>query len=411
MSSAPQPRSAAGIAVWRRLVRVALAGPATTPFYLCRAQPVRAALDRLAGLERALPVPVVHWLSCKTQPLAPLLDWWRRQDRPIEVVSEFEFRAAREVGFPVERILINGPAKQRWLPGVAAPGMRVNFDSPGELRALLPLAQRCRWRCGVRILTSEEFDPGEPRQPTQFGLTPDEAVTALRRLRRAGVATETVHFHLRTNVAAPTAYARAMAEVATVCRAAEFQPLHLDVGGGLPPPNTRDLAGRLFAAGMDLDRLTEVLRREVAQFPGLRELWLENGRFLLTDAGVLVITVLEVKERRGRRQLICDGGRTLHALVSNWEQHELLPLTRRSGRYVPSAVYGPTCMAFDQLACRPLPGSLRVGDQLLWFDAGAYHLSWETRFSHGLAAVLWEEEGRLTVARPAETFTSWWRGR
>ena len=94
-----------------------------------------------------------HWLSCKTQPVAPLLRWWREQGRPIEVVSEFELRAALAEGFSPDAILLNGPAKHHWLPALAGEGLRglsVNFDSPAEVSALLPIARQLDWRCGVR---------------------------------------------------------------------------------------------------------------------------------------------------------------------------------------------------------------------------------------------------------------------
>jgi hypothetical protein len=65
-------------------------------------------------------------------------------------------------------------------------------------------------------------------------------------------------------------------------------------------------------------------------------------------------------------------------------------------------------MVFDQLVRRPLPATIRAGDYLVWMEAGAYHIPWETRFSHGLAPVLWHEAGRLAVARKGETFADWW---
>jgi hypothetical protein len=65
-------------------------------------------------------------------------------------------------------------------------------------------------------------------------------------------------------------------------------------------------------------------------------------------------------------------------------------------------------MAFDQLGRRPLPTGIRAGDHLAWLEAGAYHIPWETHFSHGLAAVLWHEGGKFSVARQAETFEEWW---
>ena len=388
---------------------------APTPFYLCSTAPLREALREARALgpkaadgATAGRPAVRHWLSCKTQPVRPLLRWWRQQGLGVEVVSEYELLAARAEGYPPERILVNGPAKHHWLPRHPWRGLSVNFDSLRELAALLPAARTLNWRVGVRCHTHQEHDPDQPREPTQFGLLPAEAVTALRRLQRAGLRLETVHFHLRTNVASPTIYARAMAEVAAICRAADFHPLYLDCGGGVPPHAVRTHAGRRVDGEFDLGALARVYARAARLFPGLREVWLENGRFISARSGVLVVRVLEVKERGPVRQLICDGGRTTQALVSVWEAHELFSLPSRGGPLVPTTVCGPTCMAFDQLARRRLPRTLRAGDYLVWLDAGAYHLPWETRFSHGYAAVVWHEHGRLTLAREHEPFAAWW---
>ena len=154
--------------------------------------------------------------------------------------------------------------------------------------------------------------------------------------------------------------------------------------------------------------MADAFRRWTPRFTGLRELWLENGRFVSARSGVLVVTVLDVKERAGLRQLICDGGRTMNALVSNWEEHGLFSVPQRNGAPALTAVHGPTCMAFDQLTRRPLPRSLRPGDTLVWLEAGAYHIPWETRFSHGQAAVLWHEGTMLKLVREAEPFQTWW---
>ncbi len=431
------------IQFWKRLVREALSLSPPTPFYLCSARPIA---ERIAELDEALAaagfqsaienrkskIAFRHWLSCKTQPVAPLLRWWGERGQGVEVVSEFELRAALAEGFAPENILVNGPAKHHWLPKFGgapgtvpasladklqhagtAPGtplrnLSVNFDSPAELVALLPLAKKLNWRCGVRILTGEEFDPENPQFPTQFGFTPDEAVTAIKKLLRAKVRMETVHFHLRTNVSSVAIYERAIAEVAEVCRAARFSPRHLDIGGGLPERQVRTRGGKVFDGEFGLRAFAEMLRQAAKSFPGLREIWLENGRWVSAGSGALVVKILDVKERRGVRQLICDGGRTLNALMSLWEQHRILTVPERSGAEVLTVVYGPTCMAFDQLARMPLPRSLRAGDHLVWLDAGAYHIPWETRFSHGHAAVVWHEERGLRLVRERQSFEDFW---
>lgn len=451
------------IQFWKRLARETLSVPTPTPFYICSALPIAERISELnqalatAGFQSTISNPPPfhfsaasrqpafaplrrdksailcrHWLSCKTQPVAPLLRWWRDQGRPIEVVSEFELRAALAEGFTTQDILLNGPAKHHWLPSLSgapvsgparlkkgpqragsetgAPlhGLSINFDSTAELAALLPLAKKMNWRCGVRINTREEFDPENPQFPTQFGFTPDEAVAALKKLLRAKARVETVSFHLRTNIPSAQIYQRAIAEVAEICRAAKFSPAHLDIGGGLPVRHVLTRGGKVFDGEFGLRAFAEMLRLSAKQFPGLREIWLENGRFISASAGVLVVKILDIKERHGLRQLICDGGRTLNALTSIWEQHKILSLPERAGAEVLTAVHGPTCMAFDQLARIPLPRSLRAGDHLVWLEAGAYHIPWETRFSHGHAAVLWHDEHGLRPARARQIFGDFW---
>jgi diaminopimelate decarboxylase len=326
----------------------------------------------------------------------------------IEVVSEFELLAAKREGFTPRQILVNGPAKHHWLRKHPLPELSVNFDSTDEANELLALARRLNWRVGVRCLTDEEFDPESPALPTQFGLAPNEAVSLLKKLKQSDVRLETIHFHLRTNVPSPEVYGRALQQVAALCRAAKFEPRYVDVGGGLPPPHTLSRDGRRFDSRFSIEKLGKVLGYMRSQFPTMREFWLENGRFVSARSGALIVKILDVKERRGLRQLICDGGRTMNALVSNWEQHRIIPLANRRGPSRLTAVCGPTCMAFDQLACCLLPASLRASDHLLWLDAGAYHIPWETRFSHGLANVLWHDEEGVRLIRKRETFGSWW---
>ena len=407
------------IAFWKRLANEALSLSTPTPFYVFSGEPIAERLMELdgalkeAGLRPEADNPkgklaFKHWLSFKTQPLRPLVNWWRERDGSVEVVSEFELRAVLAEGFAPEQILVNGPAKHHWLGQFDLRGLSVNFDSAAEVTALAARAKKLDWRCGVRINTKEEFDPENPQYPTQFGFTQEEAVVAIRKLLRAKMRLETVHFHLRTNITSAQVYERAVAEVAAVCRAAKFEPKYLDIGGGMPVRHVLTRGGKVFDGEFGLRAFAEMLRKAAKQLPSLQSIWLENGRFVSAGSGILVVKILDVKERRGLRQFICDGGRTMNALTSLWEQHELLPLENRRGVETLTAVHGPTCMAFDQLARIPLPRSLKAGDHLLWLEAGAYHLPWETRFSHGHATVMWHDGRGLRVAREPQGFEEYW---
>lgn len=418
----PPPSSTQREKWWRAFAGAALRRE-ETPFYLFSAIPILEALNEIewaadaAGFaarrtsSRSAPIVLRQWFSLKTQPLQPILQWWRSQGRPVEVVSAFELEAALAAGFSPDRVLVNGPAKHTWLPRLACDGLLVNVDSPTELPALVPLARRHHWTLGLRLNTQAEFDPERPDLPSPFGLDAAAARQVLRRLRRAGLQVEIAHFHLRTNLPTSQPHQQALAEVAAFCQAEKWYPRIVDVGGGLPPPFVRDRDGQLLQRRFNLAGWARMLANASRTFPGLEEMWLENGRFLTARSGALVLRIMDIKERRGIRQVLCDGGRTLHALVATWEQHDLLSLPRRVGTKTLTSIHGPTCMCFDQLGRLPLPRTLQVGDYLVWLDAGAYHLSWETQFSHGQIPVLWHDGKSLRRVRRRQAFADWWRRR
>jgi diaminopimelate decarboxylase len=360
---------------------------------------VQAALD---GLDR-LPtrVPVQSWLSFKTHPLSILASQWIETGRGVEVVSDRELTVLRTLECPVDQLLVNGVAKHEWLGRHEIRRLRVHFDSLREVDRLLPAALRYQWRTGVRVHAPDERDAREPDFGGQFGMSPGEAVQALRRLRDAGAAVESVHFHLGQSHHDPEAYSRGVDRLADVCAEAGVDPLFVDCGGGLPPAHDP-------AALPALDGLAQAAARAADRFPQLREIWVENGRYVTEAASALAVSVIDIKDRPECRYLICDGGRTNHALAADSRPHPLLLLPQREGAGRLTTICGPTCMTDDRLGRWQLPESVAVGDVIVWLDAGAYHLPWETRFSHGLCPVVWfDRDEQLTVARSRESVESW----
>jgi len=392
--------------IWEDAVTMAIS-KWPTPFYLSSWNPVLNALDELKVLESCLPIR--HWLSFKTHPVKKKKKKWLTTTHGIEVVSEYEFLAAINEGFPPERILVNGVAKQSWLPNYSYKYIKVHFDSAQEAGLLADQAKDCEWRTGIRLHVNEEYDPDEPQFQGQFGLDEAEAKLIIKKLRSAGVLLESVHFHLRSNVSVATSYKLAIEAVARVCKDSNFCPTYLDCGGGLPVPGIRALDHKADSQKFSLLELSHILSDIPTLIPSVREVWLENGRFLTARSAVLVTRVLDIKERSDSRYLICDGGRTNHALVSDWETHDVFTIPYKVGSTCLTTVCGPTCMAYDRLIRKNLPKDINVGDYVIWMDAGAYHIPWETRFSHGLASVVWcDEDGALSSARGKETFPEWW---
>ena len=380
-----------------------------TPMFVFSWPHVEQAVQELQRAERTVEgLPIRHWLSFKTQPLRQLVQSWCEVGRSVEVVSEFELLAARAEGFDVDRILVNGVAKHNWLERRSQRGLRVHFDSLREIEALRELASEDKWRVGLRVHVSQEHDPDDPAFGGQFGLTTEECGEGYNQLRSAGLNVESLHFHLRSNVETPHIYGEAIQEIRDLCSTIKTSPRYLDCGGGIPVPGEYTLENQ--QREFNLSEFFAVIQNECRALTSLDEIWLENGRFLTSRAGVLVLTVLDRKNRADGCYLLCDGGRTNHALVSDWEIHFVTVHPQRTGKAVGlTTVCGPTCMAYDRLCRVALPEDVEVGDKIIWHNAGAYHLPWETRFCHGLAPVVWCGAGEdARMVRKRESFESWW---
>jgi diaminopimelate decarboxylase len=380
----------------------------STPFYLAAWDPVRAAYEELSPLD-GLGIPVRHWFSVKTQPMKPLLAAWReRLGLGAEVVSLVELLAARDTGFAPHEVIVNGLAKHAWLP-TGMPGLRVHLDSSREAEAL-GLDRLRSYRLGVRVSVPTQHDPEDETIGGQFGIDRAELPALADQLRRHDVAIEGVHFHLRSNIRDPRTYARAAESALAMSDEAGLAPIYLDCGGGFPVPGetTLDHGGPNDTA-LPLTEVVALLGPVLRAHPSIAEVWFENGRFLTSRCAVLVLRILDVKERAGCRFLLCDGGRTNNAMPADWQPNPIRTIPPRTAPGVMTVICGPTCTAYDRLARRPLPGDLTAGDYLVWFNAGAYHLSWETRFSQGLAKVIWcDDRSTLSLVRAGEDFRSWW---
>jgi diaminopimelate decarboxylase/aspartate kinase len=150
----------------------------------------------------------------------------------------------------------------------------------------------------------------------------------------------------------------------------------IDVGGGLGVPE------RPGQSPLDLD-LVEAGLRSVRAGLGDIDLWLEPGRYLVSEAGVLVAPVTQVR-RKGSLTFVglATGMNSLirPALYGAW--HAIVNLTRLddppSGRW---QVVGPICESSDVFGRDRLLPETRPGDVLLIATAGAYGATMASRYN------------------------------
>jgi diaminopimelate decarboxylase/aspartate kinase len=201
---------------------------------------------------------------------------------------------------------------------------------------------------------------------SKFGIPLFEIGEARELVASSGARVTGLHTHSGSGILEPDNW-REMAE-ALVQAADEFDDIQfLDLGGGLGVPE------RPGQRPLDMEAVDASLAGIRAALPG-RELWLEPGRYLVAEAGILLATVTQVKGKGEVRYVgVSTGMNSLIRPALYGAYHEIVNLTRIADteREVVNIV-GPNCESGDRLGNDRLLPRCQEGDILLIANAGAY---------------------------------------
>ena len=141
----------------------------------------------------------------------------------------------------------------------------------------------------------------------------------------------------------------------------------LDLGGGLGVPE------RLGQQGVKLSEFGETLASLKAAHPKLT-LWIEPGRYLVAEAGVLLAQVTQLKGKGEVHYVgVATGMNSLIRPALYGAHHEIVNLSRLDDLATEVVnVVGPICESGDQLGTDRLLPPTQEGDVLLIATAGAY---------------------------------------
>lgn len=249
-----------------------------------------------------------------------------------------------------------------------AEGLQVTLDN------LHPLGEWPELFAGQRLFV--RLDPGQGRGHhehvrtagvhSKFGIPLFEIEELARLAARAGADIIGIHAHSGSGILDPGNW-RAVAQALAAAAGLFPQVEVLDLGGGLGVPEQPG-DGEFDVAA--LDALLCGIRET---FPKYR-LWLEPGRFLVAQAGVLLARVTQVKGKGDMRYVgVSTGMNSLIRPALYGAYHEIANLTRlREPATEKVTVVGPICETGDRLGSDRLLPPCREGDVMLIANAGAY---------------------------------------
>jgi diaminopimelate decarboxylase/aspartate kinase len=195
----------------------------------------------------------------------------------------------------------------------------------------------------------------------------DEFLTAARDL----AATVTgLHAHLGSGIESSTHWREAYAELAGLAERVGTVAT-IDIGGGLPVPYLPD------AEPFDLEAWATDLATIRAAYPQFA-LAVEPGRYLVAEAGVLLVAATQVVSKDGVLRVGCDAGMNALLRPALYDAYHQVANLSRIGDADEATfdVVGPVCETGDVLGrARRLPAATAPGDVLLLADAGAYGMA------------------------------------
>src|SRR5690606_33483109 len=210
---------------------------------------------------------------------------------------------------------------------------------------------------------------------SKFGVPLFEIEEFARRARAAGARVVGLHAHTGSGVLAPEAW-RDTGEQLVELLERFPDTRYLDLGGGLGVPEKagqRPLDMRALDAGL----------AEVRSACGAREIWLEPGRFIIAQAGVLLTRVTQTKGKGDMQYVgVNTGMNSLIRPALYGAYHEIVNLTRLGDAATDVVtVVGPICETGDRLGSDRLMPPTSEGDVLLIANVGAYGYAMSSRYN------------------------------
>jgi diaminopimelate decarboxylase len=393
----------------------AIADAAGTPTWVYSAATMRARYRALASALADAGLNVKVHYAVKANDSRAVLALFNSEGAGADVVSGGELLKARKAGIPASRIVYSGVGKseQELRLALSEDIGQINVESAEELSMLSGLAASIGRRARIALRVNPDVDAGTNdkiatgRAEDKFGIPfADAAALYARAASMPGVEPIGLATHIGSQILALAPYRDAFARIADLVLALREKGLRVssvDCGGGLgipyrnePAPSPSGLAACMKTAFRGLDV----------------RLAMEPGRWLVGSAGVLLASVVLVKQSPPERFIVLDAGMNelvRPAMYDAW--HGIVPVSASDAiaAPAPASVVGPVCESGDTFARSRLLPPLAPKARVAILDAGAYGAVMSSTYNaRPLAAEVWVENGRWSVIRDRQPIETLW---
>lgn len=380
-----------------------LAALAGTPVYVYDTAVMDRQVDRLRAAFKTVPLRLLY--ACKALTNINVLRHMRSLGCGLDAVSIQEVEIGLRAGFhPSEVLFTPNMVAYAEYQRAAELGVTINIDS-------LSVLEHFGHDFGGRIPVCIRFNPhimagGNERISTghidsKFGISIHQLRHVERVIATTGLQVNGLHMHTGSDILDAEVFLQGAELILEI--AASFPNISfLDLGSGFKVPYKPD------DIGTDIEdlgaQLTERLTRFNAQRERPVEVWFEPGKFLVSEAGVLLVRVDQVKHTTATVFAGVDSGfNHLIRPMLYGAYHGIVNASSPNGKPRIYTVAGYICETDTFAWDRKLP-EVHEGDLLAFLNAGAYGYSMASNYnSRPRPAEILVHKGRPHVIRRRET--------
>jgi diaminopimelate decarboxylase len=348
------------------------------------------------------------WYATKANPLSKILSILNENGFGADVASLGELHQAKTAG--VKNLISTGPAKSpKYLKTLMENDVStIIIESIQQLRDLNTVAESLGRKQDVLIRLQLDWS-GSSKSVlggsgiTPFGLHPldweKENFTQYTHLNVIGL-----HCFQWGNILdageLKKIWDQTISECVNFAQKKNINLKVLDLGGGLGVSYKDDKK-------LPFSSAHEILL-EMKEKYSLHEIWLELGRFSIAEYGQYLTKVIDVKDVRGKKIVVTEGG--INHLARPALVNEAFPISAlRNSVNSTYSVHGPLCTALDYLGDHSLPSDLMAGEWLHFKKTGAYGFTESMPFflCHELCGEAFFYQNQITILREPQRAVSW----
>ncbi len=302
----------------------------------------------------------------------------------LDIVSGGELFRAQKAACPAQRIVYAsvGKTDQEIFAAIDEGILFFNVESLAELKNINRIAQRLNkvTRVAIRINPDVEAKTHKyistGKITNKFGIDLGSAYKILllrekfRNLNICGL-----HIHIGSQITQSAPFVEAIKKVSNFIQRLKNKGIgleYLNIGGGL---------GIVY--DQESPQTAQIYANEIIPLlkkTGLKII-MEPGRFIVGNAGILVVKVLYIKYTPKKKFIIVDGGMNdLIRPALYCAYHNIWPLVKNA-KTEKADVVGPICESGDFLAKDRLIAKVKEGDYLAVMSAGAYGFSMSSNYN------------------------------